>query len=65
MLVIYYATAANGDLSAMNDTKAIVENFKEYAHRGLLYLSNTYLTRDGDEKLRSYFEEKLNRFKKK
>lgn len=65
MLVIYYATAANGDLATMNDTKAIVENFKDYAHRGLLYLSNAYLTRDGDEKLRQYFEEKLNRFKKK
>ena len=64
MLVIYYSTAANGDLSVMNDTKAIVENFKDYAHRGLLYLSNTYLTRDGDDQLRSYFEEKLNRFKK-
>ena len=64
MLVIYYATVAKGDLSSMNDTKAIVENFKDYAHRGLLYLENNYLTRDGDEKLRSYFGEKLNRFKK-
>lgn len=65
LLVIYYATVAKGDLSMMNDTKAIVENFKDYAHRGLLYLATTYLTRDGDEKLRAYFGEKLNRFKKK
>lgn len=60
MLLIFWATRVKGDdLSGMGDTKEIVENFKDYAHRGLLHLDNTYLKPGGDEKLREMFSSLL------
>ena len=56
MLLIYWATRIKGDdLSEMGNIKEVVENFKDYAHRGLLYLNETYLKPDGDRKLQEKF----------
>lgn len=65
MLLVYWSTKVKGDdLSEMGDTKAIVENFKDYAHRGLLYMSEVYLKPDGDKKLEDKFLELMKTFKK-
>ena len=46
ILLIYYFTKANKNLSVMNNLNDITKNFIDYAHRGLLYLKMIYL--DGD-----------------
>ena len=56
MLVMYWITKIkDDDLSEMSNTSAVVENFKDYAHRGLLYLNEVYLKPGGDQKLQEKF----------
>ena len=65
MLLMYWSTQIkNDDISSMGDTNAVVENFKDYAHRGLLYLNEVYLKPDGDQKLQDKFLDLVQRFKK-
>jgi hypothetical protein len=54
--LIYYVTAAKRDLNSMSDTKIMVDNFLDYAHRGLQILKTEYLeSKDGDTKIGNEF----------
>ena len=60
MILIFYITQCkDGELGTMSDTKATVENFKDYAHRGLLYLSEMCKDPHGNEKLLKQYNEAL------
>ena len=60
IILIYYKTkVGDGELTEMSDTKAMVENFKDYAHRGLLYLREKCKELHGNEELLSMYEESL------
>lgn len=66
MLLIYWSTKIKGDdLSELGDTKAVVENFKDYAHRGLLYMGDFYLKPEGDQKLEEKFLDLMKSFKRR
>lgn len=50
--LIFFKTAGKNDLKSMADPKAMVDNFVDYARRGLYILKVEYLgTNDSDEKL--------------
>ena len=58
--LIYYMTAGGRDLNRMDDPKVIVENFIDYARRGLRVLRVNYLeAHDGSDKLDEEFVELL------
>lgn len=60
MILIYYITQSDGtDLANMSDIKAIVDNFKDYAHRGLLYLSEKCKELNGNSELLAQYGEAL------
>lgn len=60
MILIYYITQSDGaDLTNMSDIKAIVDNFKDYAHRGLLYLSEKCKQLNGNSELLAQYGETL------
>ena len=60
MILIYYITQPDGtDLTNMSDIKAIVDNFKDYAHRGLLYLSEKCKELNGNSELLAQYSETL------
>jgi uncharacterized membrane protein YjjP (DUF1212 family) len=60
MILIYYITQSDGtDLTNMSDIKAIVDNFKDYAHRGLLYLSEKCKELNGNSELLAQYGEAL------
>ena len=61
MLLIYYATKANHDLSAMGDLKDVVANYIDYAHRGLQIMGEEYLKNGGPEEFEKKFAKYLNR----
>jgi hypothetical protein len=50
--LIYFQTAGKKDLKSMADPKVMVDNFVDYARRGLYLLKAEYLeSNDSDEKL--------------
>lgn len=50
--LIYFQTAGKKDLKSMADPKLMVDNFVDYARRGLYLLKAEYLeTNDSDERL--------------
>lgn len=50
--LIFYQTAGKKDLKSMADPKAMVDNFVDYARRGLNLLKAEYLeSNDSDEKM--------------
>lgn len=50
--LIYFQTAGKKDLKSMADPKIMVDNFVDYARRGLYLLKAEYLeTNDSDERL--------------
>ncbi len=50
--LIYFQTAGKKDLKSMADPKVMVDNFVDYARRGLYLLKAEYLeTNDSDERL--------------
>jgi hypothetical protein len=50
--LIYFQTAGKKDLKSMADPKAMVDNFVDYARRGLYLLKAGYLeSNDSDDKL--------------
>ena len=58
--LIYFLTSGNGDLNTMEDPKRMVENFIDYARRGLQILKVNYLeAQNASEKLEEVFVEKL------
>ena len=60
MIVIYYITQSDSsDLTDMSNIKAIVDNFKDYAHRGLLYLSEKCKQLNGNNELLNQYGEAL------
>ncbi len=59
MLLIYYLTAGQRDLKTMSDFKAIVDNFVDYAHRGLQLLKTSYLKAGGPEQFEDKFAEAI------
>ena len=60
MILIYYITqSSDEDLTNMSDVKAIVDNFKDYAHRGLLYLSEKCKQLNGNNELLAQYGETL------
>ena len=61
MILMFYLTRIESDdLAQMSNTKEIVENFKDYAHRGLLYLRDIYKEQNGNERLLKQYEDALN-----
>ena len=58
--MIYYQTAGRKDLNSMADPKAMVDNFVNYARRGLYLLKMEYLdSNSGDEALLGSFADLL------
>lgn len=58
--LIYYLTAGKGNLNSMSDPKIMIDNFIDYARRGLQVLKITYLeSPDGGNKLEEEFIEYL------
>lgn len=58
--LIYYLTAAKKDINTMNDPKVLVENFVEYARRGLKILKANYLEAiDGGKAMEEQFAQLL------
>ena len=58
--LIYFQTAGKQDLKSMGDPKLMVENFIDYARRGLYLLKAEYLeTNDSNERLLNDFVELL------
>ena len=54
--LIYFQTAGKKDLKSMADPKVMVDNFVDYARRGLYLLKAEYLeSNDSDEKLLNDF----------
>jgi hypothetical protein len=50
--LIYFETSGKKDLKSMSDPKVMVDNFVDYARRGLYLLKAEYLeSNDSDEKL--------------
>ncbi len=50
--LIYFQTAGKKDLNGMADPKAMVDNFIDYARRGLYLMEAEYLgSKDADEKI--------------
>jgi hypothetical protein len=63
--LIYYTTIGEHDLSSMSDPKVMIDNFVEYAHRGLQVLSMQYLeSSEGDSRLEEMFVEYLGKVNK-
>lgn len=59
--MIFFRTLGKKDLKSMADPKAMVDNFVDYARRGLYLLKTEYLeTNDSDEKL---FDDFISYFK--
>lgn len=53
---IFFLTSADKKTENMKDVAAMVKNFEDYAHRGILYLKDKYLdAKDGDEDLFTNF----------
>jgi len=66
IILIYFKTkVGDSELTEMSDTKAMVENFKDYAHRGLLYLREKYKEPHGNEELLKQYENALLAVRKK
>lgn len=63
MILIYYLTAAKRELSNMNDTEAIVENFVDYSHRGLQMMKDSYLKSGGPEEFEKMFAKSISEMK--
>ena len=60
--LIYYNTAGEKDISSMSDPKTMVDNFIEYAHRGLRVMDMIYAeSPDGDSKMDEMFVEYLSK----
>lgn len=58
--LIYYSTNGGADLNSMNDPKVLVENFVDYARRGLRILKANYINSiDGGKKMEEQFAELL------
>lgn len=58
--MIYYQTTGHKDLKSMADPKAMVDNFVNYARRGLYLLKMEYLdSNNGDEALLGNFVDLL------
>ncbi len=54
--LIYFLTAGNKELSNMSDTSIMVNNFVNYAHRGLIFLKTNYLeSKDADQDITNDF----------
>lgn len=62
--LIYYLTNGNQDINSMNDPKILVENFVEYARRGLKMLKANYSESiDGGKNLEEQFGQLLSAVK--
>lgn len=58
--LIYYLTNGGENINKMNDPKVLVENFIDYARRGLKMLKVNYLgSLDGSKKMEEQFAELL------
>lgn len=58
--LIYYLTKGNQDINSMNDPKILVDNFVDYARRGLKMLKANYLESiDGGKKMEEQFAQLL------
>ena len=57
---IYYLTKAEKNIENMKNVSDMVKNFEDYAHRGIIYLKDTYLeAKGGDDELFIDFVELL------
>ena len=64
--LIYYMTNGGENLNKMNDPKVLVENFVDYARRGLKMLKANYVgSIDGAKKMEEQFAELLSASAKK
>ena len=63
--LIYYLTTGEKNINKMNDPKILVENFVEYARRGLKMLKANYLdSLDGGKKMEEQFAQLLSTTRK-
>ena len=60
--LIYYKTAGKHDLNSMDDPRLMIDNFIDYARRGLQILKSSYLeTPEGDKNIEETFVEYLSK----